>query len=429
MTTAQHTLSRPLPGAWFTLFFIFVVALFNYLDRYVLSVLLPSIKAEMALSDTELGTIAAIFTISYVLFGIPIARLADKSNRKLIISCCMALWSAMTVACGLAQNTLQLAVARIMVGVGEAGATPASHSMLADYFPATMRSRALAIFALGGPLGLILGYIIAGWLVDNYSWRIAFIALGAPGIVLAGMFYLFVREPARGNVGSSARLREVDESPAFMETLTTLLRSNTFRNLSIATGLHTIVFSAAVSWLPSYFQRSFDMSMSEVGWWLALSMGLSQLIGTFTAGVVTDYMVARSPRWFCLIPALSMFLSAPLLIMAFAADSPMVSAVGLALGFCINSFRGPGTFASIQTIAHVRMRAMAVAILIAIASLIGGLIGPLFTGWLSDYFVLNYGNDSLKWSLMIVTGSFALWAGIHDLLAARTVVSEIEAAS
>lgn len=425
MSTLNVNESKLVPGAWVTLFFIFVVAVFNYLDRYVLSILLPAIKAELTLTDTQLGGIAAIFTISYVLLGIPIARLGDRYSRKTIISVSMAVWSVMTVACGFAQGLTQLAVARVMVGVGEAGSTPSSHSMISDYFPARMRARALAIFALGGPVGLIIGFILAGWLVETYSWRIAFIALGIPGVLAAGLFFIVVKEPIRGNADSKEREKEADESPQFLTTVKTLLGSPTFRNLSIATGLHTVVFSAAVSWLPSYFVRSFEMSMSEVGLWLAMSLGLSQLIGTFTAGVLTDLMVARDPRWFCWIPALSMVLSAPLLVIAFGTDSAVLSATLLAAAFLINSFRGPGTFAAIQSIAHVRMRAMAVAILIVIASLIGGLIGPVFTGWLSDYFVANFGNDSLKWSLMIVSGVFGLWAGLHDVAASRTIVKEL----
>lgn len=169
------TNSKLLPGAWTALVFLFVISLFNYMDRFVLSVLLPSIKADLTLSDTQLGLIATAFTWSYVLFGIPFARIADRHSRKTLISISLAVWSAMTAACGFAQNFIQLAAARIFIGIGEAGATPPAHSLISDYFPKAVRTKALSIYGIGAPVGIMVGFTLASWLAETYDWRIAFL--------------------------------------------------------------------------------------------------------------------------------------------------------------------------------------------------------------------------------------------------------------
>lgn len=417
-----------LNGAWTTLFLLFIVSVFNYIDRFVLSVLLPSIKEDLSLSDTALGGVATAFTLSYVLLGIPFARLADRHSRKAIISISLAIWSMMTAASGLAQNFIQLAAARILVGVGEAGATPPAHSMISDYFPPAMRTKALAVYGIGAPVGLIIGFSFASWLVEAYSWRIAFFTLGIPGVLFAGVCYFFIKEPPRGHSdGASVRASEAEDTPPFGETVLSLLKSPTFFHTAFATALYVVVYIAVITWLPSYFIRSFGMELTQVGFWLSISLGLSQLIGMLSSGVFTDIMVKRDVRWYCWIPAIAMFLSAPLLAFVFWTGNAALAAIVLAPAFMISIFQGPASFATVQAIAHVRTRAMAVAIFLVITNLIGGMIGPLFTGWLSDYFIASYGEDSLKWALMLVSIVFGLWAGLHYALAGRTIEKELNA--
>jgi len=185
-------------GAKTALVLLFFVSMFNYLDRYVLAILQEAIKEEMQLTDTQLGWIQTAFTYSYVFLAIPFARLADRYSRKGTISVAVGIWSFMTALCGLAQGFWQLAVARVMVGVGEAGATPPAHSMIADYFPSKYRAKALAIYSIGTPIGLMIGFIAAGWIAENYGWRVAFLSLGIPGLLLAIAFYFGVKEPVRG---------------------------------------------------------------------------------------------------------------------------------------------------------------------------------------------------------------------------------------
>lgn len=421
------TNSKLLPGAWTALVFLFVISLFNYMDRFVLSVLLPSIKADLTLSDTQLGLIATAFTWSYVLFGIPFARIADRHSRKTLISISLAVWSAMTAACGFAQNFIQLAAARIFIGIGEAGATPPAHSLISDYFPKAVRTKALSIYGIGAPVGIMVGFTLASWLAETYDWRIAFFVLGVPGVIFAVLAYLMIKEPPRGSADSDARAAEAEETLSFWVCVKTLLSSPTYRHIAFATGLYTVVYIGVLSWLPSYFVRSFEISLTQVGLWLAMSLGISQLIGMLCAGVLTDILIKRSVRWYAWLPAAAMFISTPLFLIVFGTDNAILAAVALAPAFMIGIFQGPATFAAIQGISHLRMRAMAVALFLLIVNIIGGTIGPLFTGWLSDQFVASYGEDSLKWSLMLVSIVFGLWAGVHYALAGRTIEKEINA--
>jgi MFS family permease len=412
-------------GARRALLLLFLVAFFNYMDRYVLSVLLPAIKADLDLSDTLLGGIGTAFTISYVVLGVPIARLADRYSRKHVIALSLGFWSLMTAVCGLAQNFVQLAIARVLVGVGEAGATPPAHSLISDYFPSVQRGKAIAIYSLGAPAGIIVGFIAASWLVQNFSWRFAFIGLGLPGLLLALVVYLKLVEPKRGQTERAEIAKEAGESTTLLQASKTLLSSPAYRHIIFATGLYTVVWLGVVSWLPSYFIRSFEMSIVEVGFWLAMSLGVSQAIGMMLSGILTDKLVKRNLKWFSWIPALAMVASTPLFIIVFLTDSAIVATVALFPAFLIGVFQGPASFAAVQGIAHVRMRATATALYLLVTNLIGGTIGPFLTGLLSDTLRPQYGDDSLRYGLLIISLVFGTWAAIHYALSARTIGNEI----
>ena len=409
------------------LLLLFLVALFNYMDRFVLSVLLPAIKADLELSDTLLGALGTAFTLSYIAFGIPLARIADNYSRKTLIAGALSVWSLMTALCGLAQNFIQLAIARVMVGVGEAGATPPAHSMISDYFPLEKRGRAISIYSLGAPFGIMIGFVAAGWIAENYSWRAALLSLGIPGLVLAAVVYFVLVEPIRGQSESAELKKQADESPGFLEAIVTLLSSAAYRHLCFATGLYTVVWLGVVSWLPSYFVRTFEMSLSEVGFWLAMSLGISQILGFLCGGVLTDFMVKRDCRWYGWIPSLAMIVSTPLFFLVFRTDNAVIATVALFPAFMIGVFQGPPSLAAVQGIAHIRMRAMGVAIFFVITNLVGGTIGPLLTGWLSDQYVAEYGDDSLRRAMLVVSLVFGLWAALHYALSTRTIESDINA--
>lgn len=407
------------------LLLLFFVSFFNYMDRYILSVLLPSIKLDLGLSDTQLGGIGTAFTISYVLFGIPLARMADSYSRKKVIVFSLLVWSSMTAFCGLAQNFVQLAIARVLVGVGEAGATPPSHSLISDYFPVSRRARAIAVFSLGAPVGIIVGFTLASWLAENYSWRFAFLCLGAPGLLLALFVALKLVEPKRGGSDDAELAIDADHLPNIKEVVVALWSSPAYRHVCIGTGLYTVVWLGVVSWLPSYFVRSFDMSLTEVGFWLAMSLGISQLIGLMAGGILTDKLIKRDLRWYGWIAASGMFISTPLFVIVFLTDSAVIATIALFPAFLIGVLQGPSTFSAVQGIAQVRMRAMATALYLLVTNLIGGGIGPLLAGWLSDQMANTYGEDSLRYSLLVLSLVFGVWAGVHYALSARTMAAEI----
>ena len=424
---------------------LFLVSFFNYMDRYMLAVLLPAIKADLQLSDTEIGFITGLaFTLFYATMGIPIARLADRYSRKNIIAIALSVWSAMTAVCGLAQNFAQLAVARIMVGVGEAGASPPSHSLIADLFPVEKRARALSVYSLGAPVGILVGFMLGGWTTQLYGWRAALFTVGIPGILVALVVYRKLHEPERGasdglahkseapprhaglDPASSAAngLPQKTEMPPFWFSLKTLMASPTFRHLSVGTGLYTVVWLGVVQWLPSFFTRSFGLEIGEVGTWLAIILSVSQIIGMLLGGWLADRLGAADLRWYVWVPSLAILVSTPMFALTFLTQNPTVAFLSLFLPFMIGVMQGPPSFAVAQGLADVRMRAMAAALLLLITNLIGGGIGPQAVGIMSDYLAAGYQQDSLRYALLAVSLVFGLWSSLHYFLAGKTIRRE-----
>ncbi|MYH70707.1 MAG: MFS transporter [Gammaproteobacteria bacterium] len=401
---------------------LFLVSFFNYMDRYMLAVLLPAIKADLQLSDTEIGFITGLaFTLFYATMGIPIARLADRYSRKNIIAIALTVWSAMTAVCGLAQNFVQLAVARVMVGVGEAGASPPSHSLIADLFPVEKRARAISVYALGAPVGILIGFMLGGWITQLYGWRAALFTVGIPGILVALVVYRKLQEPERGAADGLARKTEVQP---FWFSLKTLMSSPTFRHLSVGTGLYTVVWLGVVQWLPSYFTRSFGLEIGEVGTWLAIILSVSQIIGMLLGGWLADRLGAADLRWYVWVPSLAILVSTPMFALTFLTQNPTIAFLSLFLPFMIGVMQGPPSFAVAQGLADIRMRAMAAALLLLITNLIGGGIGPQAVGIMSDYLAAGYQQDSLRYALLAVSLVFGLWSSLHYFLAGKTIRRE-----
>ncbi|MCY4364193.1 MAG: MFS transporter [Gammaproteobacteria bacterium] len=406
----------------YALALLFMVSFFNYMDRYMLAVLLPAIKSDLQLSDTEIGFITGLaFTLFYATMGIPIARLADRYSRRNIIAIALTVWSVMTALCGLAQNFVQLAVARIMVGVGEAGASPPSHSLIADLFPVEKRARAISVYTLGAPVGILIGFLLGGWITQLYGWRAALFTVGIPGILLALVIYRKLHEPERGAADGLPRNTEIQP---FWFTLKTLMSSPTFRHLSFATGLYTVLWLGVVQWLPSYFTRSFGLGIGEVGTWLAIILSTSQIIGMVAGGYLADRLGSGDLRWYVWVPSLAILVSTPMFALTFLTQNSTVAFLSLFLPFMIGVMQGPPTFAVAQGLADVRMRAMAAALLLLITNLIGGGIGPQAVGIMSDYLAEQHKQDSLRYSLLAVSLVFGLWSSLHYFLAGKTIRRE-----
>jgi len=400
----------------------------SYLDRQIIAILLPQIKAEFDVPDLYLGMLSGLaFAVFYTTLGLPLARIAEKKSRVNLLTICIAVWSIMTMVCGAAVTFVQLMLARIGVGVGEAGCNPSAHSLISDYFPFERRASALAVYALGVPLGMLLGLSLGGWLGDKYGWRITMLAVGLPGLVLAILAKILIKEPPRGH--SEAKTMNVAaqaaESPSAKETFTFLWRTRTFRALCVSAAADAFVGYGLLIWLPTYLIRNFELSGSEVGLHLGLLVGISGVIGALGAGYLADKFGARDKRFYCWIPAI-------------AACIALVANLGVYTSSSINSIyllliipmitlpaSGAPVYAAVQSIAPLRMRATASAVLLLVVNLVGLGFGPTFIGAMSDFLAPIYGADSLRLAMRSIVIVYIISA-IAAFIASRHFVADLE---
>ncbi|HEX5066649.1 MAG TPA: MFS transporter, partial [Myxococcota bacterium] len=361
---------------------LLVVYVVNFIDRSIVNILLEPLKQEFHPSDTALGFLSGpAFAIFYATLGIPIARWADRGVRRDIIALALFLWSGMTALCGLARTFPQLMLARIGVGVGEAGCSPPAHSMLADYYPPEQRGRAFATYALGIPIGTAFGFLLGGWMAQELGWRYAFLLVGLPGIALALLVRLTLREPPRGH--SEARAREAADAPTAREVARTMWRLASFRHLAIAATLHAFVGYGVANWNAAFLARSHGMSPKEIGFWLALVGIVAGGLGTYLGGVFSDRLGKRDARWSMWVPGVSTLVAVPFSIGFYL--SPDIRSALLFAGIPVffgAMYLGP-TFSITQALAPLRMRAVASAFLLFLLNLIGFGLGPLAVGMLS----------------------------------------------
>jgi predicted MFS family arabinose efflux permease len=395
-----------------------VVYTLNFVDRVVLGVLVPPIKAELNLTDTQLGLLGGTaFALFYTALGIPIGWLADRVNRVWIISLALALWSAFTAACGLAQSFSQLFLARLGVGVGEAGGVAPSYSMVSDYFPPAHRGRALAIYACGIPIGSALGLLFGGLIATWINWRIAFFIVGGAGLLAAPVLKLLVREPARGALDAPGARSNV--APRVGDVLRLLMRKPSFWGLSLGGASSSIMAYGALFWLPSFFVRSYGMSLVEVSVFYGALTLIGGVAGIWLGGVLADHYGAARRSAYALVPALAFLLTVP--FYAFGVLSPALTWASVIFVFPVALalvWLGPTT-AAIQHLVRPEMRAMASAIFLFVNNLIGLGCGTLLIGALSDAMTARFGIDALRYAILAGTGFYALAALLFYLSSKR----------
>ena len=385
----------------YVLIMLTLVYVFNFIDRQLLVILQESIKKELLLSDTQLGLLSGFtFAIFYVTMGIPIARFADKSNRRNIVAMALGLWSLMTAFSGLARNFIQLLLARIGVGVGEAGGSPPAHAMISDYFKPEKRSTALSVYSSGIYFGILIGFLMGGYLNQHLGWRTAFFVLGIPGILFSLLFYATVKEPIRG---ASDPNQAADNKPISLgRTLQFLFSTKTFGFLAIATGLHVFCLYGLANWSPSFLARLHGMKSSQIGVSLGLLFGIGGGLGTFAGGFLTDRFGRRDRKWYLKIPAYAILLA--VVCEAGALFIQNNSWALFFLGGCAllqGMYLGP-SIAVAHSLVPADMRALTSAILFFVLNLVGLGFGPLVVGLISDSLKSSLGTESLRWAMSIV---------------------------
>lgn len=453
---AEHTtapaVTPPSTGyrVW-VLAMLFIVYAFNFLDRQIISILAVPIKDELGLTDRELGLLGGIaFAALYSTLGVPIAWLADRTNRTWIITISLTVWSGFTALCGFAQNFWQLFASRVGVGVGEAGGVAPSYSLISDYFPPQSRARALAIYSLGIPIGSAFGVIagaqIAGGNVgENLDWRAAFIIVGLAGVVIAPIFKLTLREPKRGGLDVKATPAEAktlpepgeaasaaapadaadQKKPGFLDVLKVLAKKPSFWFLTLGASCSSMMGYGVFFWVPSFFARSFELDIIETGWLFGGVLFVGGSLGIMLGGVLGDLMGKGSKKMYAIVPAVAFFLTFPMYVAGTLAPTAVIGAMlfviptGLGLAWL-----GP-TLSAFQHLAPANMRSMASATFLLVNNLLGIGVGVYVLGEMSTLLNPVFGTESLRYSIMI--GAFLyVVAGILFLLASRTIKDDWE---
>jgi predicted MFS family arabinose efflux permease len=408
-------------------YYVLAVLLFgfalNSFDRSILSLLLEPIRLEFGASDTQLGLLTGLaFAVLYATLAIPIATLADRWHRRNVILLSALLWTAMTALCGLAGSFTMLLFARMGVGMGEAGAGPASHALLTTLFPQQRRATALAVFALGAPVGTMLAGLIGGWGGEHLGWRHTMLLAAAPGLLLVPLLLLTVPEPPRVSA------QEDKAAPAFGQALWSLWSQPAFRHLCIACGLHSAAMYGAYNFNPSYLARSHGWSGIDTGHLVAIS-GFTGLAGTFAGGALADFLRARrgEQRWQLWVPGVAMLALIPVQLLCYLGGGAAMVAALLLSSMLSLTFLGPA-YATAQALAMPRTRAVAAATVLLFKGVVGLGFGPLLVGAASDLLAPVAQEQSLRLGLLLVP-LFNLWAGVHFFLAARHLHRSRQAAA
>jgi len=402
---------------------LLIAYIFNFIDRQIIGVLAVPIKAELQLSDTQLSLMGGIaFALFYSGIAIPVAWLADRKNRVNIIAFSVALWSAFTAVCGLAQSFWHLFLARMGVGIGEAGGVAPSYALISDFFPRERRARALALFSLGIPIGSALGVFFGGWIASNLDWRAAFIIVGLAGLPAALAVKLRIKEPVRGGFDTADGAAS-EPAPPFMTVARRLARTPSFWLLSFGAASGSILGYGLIFWLPSFFSRSFGLELIEVSWFYGSIVLVGGVAGTLLGGWFGDRVGPHNQAGYALIPAICFLIAAPVFAFGLFAPSLTIAWILFAIGQMLAlAWLGP-VIAAVQHIVPPNMRATASASFLFINNLIGIGFGIFFLGFMSDRMTAAHGEDSLQYSILYGLGFYVL-SGLIYFVASRRLTRD-----
>ena len=422
--------SRPVGGTspWWALVMLTSIYICGFIDRIIMQVLVEPVKAEFSLSDFEIGIVAGLaFAVLNVVLGLWVARFAERCRRMSLVTVGTVLWSIATAACGMAGSYVQLVLARISVGVGEAVGLPSSSSIISDYFPREQRSTALSVLMLAPPLGAFIGFVGGGYLAQNYGWRAAFWIAAIPGFLLALLAALTVQEPLRGrydNLGD-----KTDMVPPFRAVLARVWQRRSLRHLLLGSTIASLVGFGLNVFLAAFLSRRFGFSVGETGLIAGIIASLPAAFSLVAAGWLTDRIGKRDSRCYAYVPGISLLIAAPVYILAVTRTDATLAIVLLGIATLFQyTYLGP-TFAVFQNMMHPRMRATSSAFNSMLYTLIGNGLGPVLVGVLSDGFSTDPSQSEPGAGLMLAlafTGTGYLWAAGHYLWATRSLRQEFD---
>jgi len=419
---AEQTQARDFRPGYrrYVLFILTLTYVVNYLDRQILGILLPYIQKEFHIDDFQAGLLSGtVFAVIYATLALPFATLADRMNRRNIIAVSLATFSLMTVLSGYTRQIWQLVLARFCTGIGEAGTGPSINSMIADLYPPQKRAGALAFYSAGLNIGLLFGFFGGGWMLQHYGWRSAFIASGAPGLLLVFILLFTIHEPVRGTADGITD--DTSEVPRLFDVVRFLWQRRSFRWIALGCSAHAFSGYSLLYFLPKFLIVSHHMKPVEVGIALSLLTGIFGAIGTYTSGRLADRFGSRDANWYMYVPIIATCMSIPCAPFFFLAPSTVV-----ALSFAIvpalmgATYLGPA-YAMAQGMVPLRMRAQTVGILLFVLNMIALGLGPATTGFTSTALKPLLGDDSLRWALLVTSvtsgliGMFCFWRATRFL--------------
>ncbi len=390
----------------------------NFIDRQMPFILIGPIKAELKLSDTEIGLMAGVtFAVVYSFAGLSLARLADRWSARIVLALTLSTWSLLTALTGLVRNFPQLVLCRIGVAASEAGSTPTGHALIARVFSPQQRALALAIFSMGVPFGSTLGLVLGGWINDHANWRTAFAIVGVPGLLIAILCWF--------------ALPEVRSAPAKAEQSTPiwgsakyLLSLRSFRHMAAASSLFACGSYAMNVFAPAFLIRVHHLTTTQAGLGVGIAFGLGGGVGTFAGGYFGDLLGKRDPRWRQRLPAIGQVLSVPTALGAWLVADPIWSVALLTLTFLFGLLYFAPSFAAAQSLAPDSMRAVASAVLLFCLTLVGSSVGPLVVGRVSDLLTPRYGASSLRYAMCLMAVTMA-WSAVHFYFAAEALPADL----
>lgn len=407
----------------YTVAALFIVYVFNFTDRTILSVLLPMIKEDMQMTDAQLGLLSGtVFALFYATVGLFAARLVDRGNRVKILSVALTVWSGMTALCGVAGNFWHLLLARAGVGAGESVNSPAAASIISDLYGPKNRASALGIWNSGVSVGSAAGLFLGAMIAHAYGWRAAFLAVGLPGIAMAFVLWFTVREPTRGMVDN---IVDTGEQPSRWEVAKHLFARRAYRHYIAGAALSAVVSGSHIFWLPSFLSRSFGADLLTIGTALAVTTIISGITGTALGGIIADRLSRQGVKWRMLFPALCIFASIPFSIAGYTSGSLFFTLLMLTIAkFAPHTINGPGT-SMVQEMAGLRMRGTAEAIGLFVVLVVAGGLGPLAIGGISDLLTAQYGDEALRYSLL-TTVFISAWGATHFIFASRHIERDLK---